>query len=219
METLRIIVADDHPIYRDGVVRTLREAGSIEVVDALADAPCAVASAIEHAPDAILLDVSMPGGGLSAAAEIAARCPAVRIIILTSAEDEETVHQALAKGAAAYVLKGVSGSELVDIVRRVVAGDAYITPSLAAALLKPHSATRGTDEGLLNGLTAREQDILSALSKGASNKEIAAELHMGERTVKHHMTNILSKLHLKNRVEAALFAHKNLDAKESANNP
>ena len=109
------------------------------------------------------------------------------------------------------MLKGVSGSELVEIVHGVAAGESYITPSLAAALLKPNDATTLSNKSLLDELTAREQDILNALSKGSSNKEIAEKLHMAERTVKHHMTNILSKLHLKNRVEAALFAQKNLE--------
>ncbi len=210
MEKIRVIVADDHPIFRDGLVRTLQDAENIEVVEAVADAPTAITSVIEHMPDVILLDVSMPGDGLIAAGEIAACCPVVRIIILTSSEDEETVHQGFAKGASGYVLKGLSGGELVEIINRVTAGDAYITPSLAAALLKPNDASANTNESLLNELTVREQEILSELSKGLSNKDIAEKLHMAERTVKHHMTNILSKLHLKNRVEAALFAQKNL---------
>lgn len=210
MENIRLIVADDHPIFRDGLVRTLQGAKNIEVVDSVADAPTAITSVIEHMPDVILLDVSMPGNGLTAAKEIAACCPAVRIILLTSAEDEETVFQGLANGASGYVLKGVSGSELVEIISRVAAGDAYITPTLAAALLKPHGITANSNESLLNELTGREQEILSELSSGLSNKEIAEKLHLAERTIKHHMTNILSKLHLKNRVEAALFAQKNL---------
>lgn len=210
MENIRVIVADDHPLFRDGVVRTLQNAENIDVVDAVGDTSSAVASVLEHMPDVILLDISMPGDGLVAASEIASCCPVVRIILLTSAEDEETVHKGLSQGASGYVLKGVSGKELIEIVNRVAAGDAYITPSLAAALLKPNKTSDNTNGNLLNELTAREQDILCELSRGLSNKEIADKLHMGERTVKHHMTNILSKLHLKNRVEAALFAQKNL---------
>ena len=193
------------------MVRTLLATEDFEVVDEVADAHAAVASALEHMPDVILLDVSMPGNGLAAAGKIAANCPVVRIILLTASEDEETVHEALSKGASGYVLKGVSGRELTQIVRGVAAGEAYITPSLAAALLQPHDITSSKQASLLTQLTSREQEILAELSKGCSNREIASKLQMAERTVKHHMTNILSKLHLKNRVEAALFAQKNLD--------
>ena len=211
METIRIVVADDHPLFREGVVRTLQAAEHFEVVDEVADAAAAVSSAMEHMPDVILLDVSMPGDGLVAAGEIAVNCPAVRIIMLTVSEDEETVHEAMSKGASGYVLKGVSGRDLTRIVRGVAAGEAYITPSLAAALLQPHDSASNKQASLLNQLTSREQEILAELSHGCSNREIANRLQMAERTVKHHMTNILSKLHLKNRVEAALFAQKNLD--------
>ena len=210
MENIRVIVADDHPIFRDGLVRTLNDSNHIEVVDAVADAPSAISSVIEHMPDLVLLDVSMPGDGLVAAEEISACCPVVRIIILTSSEEVDTVHRGLSKGASGYVLKGVSSIELVNIVTKVAAGESYITPSLAAALLKPNDNTASSNESLLNDLTAREQEILSELSKGLSNMEIAEKLHLAERTIKHHMTNILSKLHLKNRVEAALYAQKNL---------
>ncbi len=211
MDTVRVIIADDHPIFRDGVVRTLQESQTITVVDAVSDAPAALESVTEHMPDVILLDVNMPGDGLTAASKISACCPIVKIIILTSSEDEDTVHKGLSNGASGYVLKGVSGSELIDIVERVADGESYITPSLAAALLRPSNTASASRQSLQNELTAREQDILRQLSSGLSNKQIADNLNMAERTVKHHMTNILSKLHLKNRVEAALFAQKNFN--------
>lgn len=157
MQKIRVIVADDHPIFRDGLVRTLQDSDNIEIVDAVADSPAAISSVIEHMPDVILLDVSMPGDGLVAAEEISNCCPVVKIILLTSAEDEETVHKGLTKGASGYVLKGVSGGELVEIISRVATGESYITPSLAAALLKPGHASDNTNESLLKELTAREQ--------------------------------------------------------------
>lgn len=212
MDKIRVIVADDHPIFREGVVRTLDAMSDFEVVDEAADATDAFEKTKDHLPDVVLLDVSMPGGGITAAGKIASCCPVVKIIVLTASEDEQTVHQALSAGASGYVLKGVSGNELIGIVRGVVAGDPYITPALAAVLLQQGAGKRSPIEhSMVSELTPRERDILSALAGGSSNKEIAARLGMAERTVKHHMTNILSKLQLKNRVEAALFAQKNIN--------
>lgn len=210
MEKIRIVVADDHPLFREGVVKTLQSDELLDVVAEAGDANEAVQQVQEHLPDVVLLDVSMPGSGLNAAREIARSCPVVKIIMLTVSEDENTVHEALGAGASGYVLKGVSGDGLRQIVRNVAAGESYITPALAASLLQA-SVGKQDSAAPLDTLTPRERDILSALAEGASNKDIAAKLFMGERTVKHHMTNILSKLQLKNRVEAALFAQKNID--------
>lgn len=208
-ETISVVLADDHPLFRDGVAKTLANEPDIEVMAQAGDAASAIELTQEYLPDIVLLDVSMPGGGLTAAEQIAKSCPVVRIIMLTVAEDEEIVHKALEIGASGYVLKGVSAPELVSIVRNVSAGEAYITPSLAATLLQSNRQSRQSHDPV-NALTPRESQILAELANGASNKDIAATLHMGERTVKHHMTNILQKLHLKNRVEAALFAQKTL---------
>ena len=214
MDGVRIIVADDHPLFREGVVRTLAAVEDFEVVAEASDRKTVVELAKELLPDVILMDVSMPGGGINAAAEIASACPIVRIVMLTVAEDEDTVHEALGLGASGYVLKGVSGDELVNIVRNVFSGQSYITPSLAATLLQSGSDKTAKKKGILDELTPRERDILAALAEGDSNKEIAAKLFMAERTVKHHMTNILSKLQLKNRVEAALFAQRNIEGEK-----
>ncbi|MGH1462709.1 MAG: response regulator [Neptuniibacter sp.] len=211
MDKIRIIIADDHPLFREGVVKTLSSVTDFEIVAEASDAASAIEISKELLPDIALLDVSMPGGGISAAQEIAGYCPVVKIIMLTVSEDESTVHEALAAGATGYVLKGVSGNDLVGAIRNIFMGESYITPSLAASLLKP--SRQPTQDNSVHELTPREKDILLALSKGASNKEIADKLCMGERTVKHHMTNILAKLQLKNRVEAALFAQKNIDMK------
>jgi two-component system nitrate/nitrite response regulator NarL len=208
-EPITIVVADDHPLFREGVVQTLNAATDLQVIGEAEDATGALALARKLLPEIILLDVSMPGGGLAATREISQACPAVRIIMLTVSEDEDIVHQAFSAGASGYVLKGVGGRELVDILRRVHAGEPYITPSLAASLLQTstHQPEARDD---IDDLTPRERDILNCLAEGMSNKQIASRLHMGERTVKHHMTNILQKLRVKNRVEAALIAQRNL---------
>ena len=207
---ISVVVVDDHPLLREGVVRTLGAEPDIEVADEGASAAEALALAQEHLPDVILLDVSMPGGGLRAAAEISRACPIVRIVMLTVSEDEEDVLDAFKAGASGYVLKGVSGHDLAAIVRDVCTGRNYITPGLAASLLVD-ADRRSRDVQApdpLGSLTVREREILQELSKGASNKAIANTLSLSEKTVKHHMTNILQKLQVRNRVQAALLAQK-----------
>jgi DNA-binding NarL/FixJ family response regulator len=156
----------------------------------------------------MLLDVSMPGGGLDAVRQIAAAFPVVKVVMLTVSEDEDDVTAALRAGARAYVLKGVAARELVRILRAVAAGEVYVTPSLAASLLFELTSGKGGAQAAnpLDDLTERERQILEGVAAGDSNKEIGAKLHLTEKTVKHHMTNILQKLQVRNRVEAALLA-------------
>lgn len=206
-----VVVVDDHPLYREGVAKTLDSDPDITVIAQGADADDALRLAREHLPDVILLDVSMPGDGVRAAQDIAVACPVVKAVMLTVSEDEDVVHKALEAGARGYVLKGVSGPELVTIIRQVYAGDAYITPSLAASLLSASNVRdrrSAEHRSSLEDLTPREREILEELAKGASNKVIADRLSLSEKTVKHHMTNILQKLQVRNRVEAALIAQR-----------
>lgn len=215
MKSISLVVADDHPLFREGVIRTLAVAEDIEVIAEAGNAEEAIVAAREHLPDVVLLDVSMPGSGLKAAEEIARTCPVVNIVMLTVSEDEEVVHKALKAGASGYVLKGVSGPDLIAIIRNVQAGESYITPSLAASLLQSSNREKEA-QNALEELTPREKEILTHLARGSSNKQIASALDIGERTVKHHMTNILQKLHLKNRVEAALFGQKVMPERREA---
>jgi two-component system nitrate/nitrite response regulator NarL len=155
----------------------------------------------------MLLDMNMPGSGLSAVEQIAEVCPAVKVIMLTVREDHDSVTMALKLGARGYILKGVGGSELVAIVRAVHDGGSYVSPSLAAKLLSNFNQPGGkgaAGDDALESLTAREEQILRLVGKGLSNKEIGNALDLKEKTVKHYVTNILQKLHLRNRVEAAV---------------
>lgn len=204
-EKIRVAVVDDHPMLREGVVRTLLDQGDIEVVAEGASADQAVEIAQQLLPDIILLDMNMPGSGLAAIAQIAEVCPAVKVITLTVREDHDAVAAALKLGARGYVLKGVSGSQLVAIVRTVQDGGSYVSPGLAAKLLSDFGASKTpSGENILGTLTAREEQILRLLGQGLSNKEIGTELSLKEKTVKHYVTNILQKLQLRNRVEAAI---------------
>lgn len=205
-DAVHVAVVDDHPLFREGVAHSLRTQPGIAVVAEGATADDALAIAADL-PDVMLLDVSMPGGGIAALGRITAAYPVVKVIMLTVSEDEEDVTAALRSGARGYVLKGVAARELVSIVRSVAAGEVYVTPSLATSLLVELTATAGKSAASpLADLTERERQILELVAGGDSNKEIAADLGLSEKTVKHHMTNILQKLQVRNRVEAALLA-------------
>ncbi len=202
-----LVVVDDHPLYREGVVRTLATEAGFDVVGVGASADEAVSLVAGKTPDIALLDISMPGSGLTAAQRIADAYPAVKIVMLTVSEQDEDVHAALKAGASGYVLKGVGGAELVAVIRQVAGGASYVSPVLAARLLK--QAGQGGETGpagRLDTLTDREREILAHVADGMSNKEVARTLDLQEKTVKHHMTSILKKLQVRNRVEAAILA-------------
>ncbi|MDM9625333.1 response regulator transcription factor [Rhizobium sp. S152] len=206
MKTYRIVVADDHPIYRNGLVRSLEDEPEFEVVGEASTADDAVAAYREHSPDALLLDLSMPGGGHAALATILGDYPDAVVIVLTASEDDDDLFYAVKGGARGYVLKGVDASELVDIVERVIAGESYVSPDLASRILtelKP-AAPRLPADNMLASLTPREEQILALVAEGNSNKEVARRLGLQEKTIKHNMTRILQKLKARNRTEAAM---------------
>ena len=200
-DPIRVGVADDHPMFRAGVVAALREVEDIEVVGEASDATSAVDLAVRELPDVMVLDIAMPGSGLWAAGRIGTSCPATRIVMLTVSEDEDDILTAVKAGAAAYVLKGAGASELIDVIRAVHAGEVYVAPALAWGMLREMSAPRA---GPYDDLTAREREVLELVAEGLSNQEIGERLGLAEKTIKHHMTNILGKLHVRSRVEAAL---------------
>lgn len=204
-DPVRILLADDHPLFRDGVALSLEASPEFLVIAQASSGEEALELARRLQPDLVLLDVGMPGmGGIGAAREIAVSLPAVRIMMLTVAEDRANLLAALKAGAHGYVLKGVSASELRAIARRIADGEAYVTPALAAELLTEFSRPRPADT--LSKLTAREAGILDLLSQGLTNREIGESIHLAEKTVKHHITKILQKLQVRSRTEAALMA-------------
>ena len=213
-DAVRILIADDHPIYRHGVARTLDTAGGLAVVGQASDGEEAVLLSAELGPDLVLLDLSMPGeGGLSALARLIALPQAPRVAVLTASEDEGDLMAALKAGATGYVLKGVGAAELVAIVRDLATGMTYVAPGLARRILlamKGQGAGEAKPANPLDDLTKREEDILKRVAQGMSNKEIGRDLELQEKTVKHYMTSILQKLHLRNRVEAAMLAREHL---------
>jgi DNA-binding NarL/FixJ family response regulator len=212
MDQIRIVIADDHPLYREGVARTLMEDKALIVVGQAQDAGGAVELAARLKPDLLLLDISMPGGGGLAALREAITLPdAPKIAMLTASEEDDQVMQALKAGALGYVLKGVGARELVGIVKDLARGQTYVSPVLAGRLLasmRNGGAARPANP--LADLSKREEDILRLVAEGKSNKEIGLTLDLQEKTVKHYMTSILQKLHLRNRVEAAVLAREHL---------
>lgn len=217
MDKIRIACFDDHPLMLDGLAQTLTSESDFIVVGRGTSAADAVGCARAEKPDVILLDVDMPGGGLNVLRCIADAYPAVKIVMLTVSMDPEHVSRALRSGIHGYVLKGVSGPELIEIVRTIYKGTNYWSPGVAAHLLsslqyKKADADATTDH--FDELTARELQVLELISQGLTNKEIGTELSLTEKTVKHYVTTILQKLHVRNRVEAALLARPRITGKQ-----
>lgn len=204
-ESISVLVVDDHPLFRQGVVHSLGSAADLTVVGEASSGEEALKLARELLPDVVLLDVSMPGwGGLVAAEKISTACPSSAIVMLTVSEDKDKLLAAFKAGARAYVLKGVSAQELANVIRAASRGDVYVSPSLAAEMLV--TLTRAPAPDALQELTEREREILQLIGTGLTNREIGAKVFLSEKTVKHHVTNILQKLQVRSRVEAALFA-------------
>jgi two-component system, NarL family, nitrate/nitrite response regulator NarL len=206
---IRVGIVDDHPLYRDGVIFALESETDMEVVAQGETANDAYQIALDQSPDVLLLDMNMPGGGINAVAKIALRCPSTRALMLTVVDDEDEVRNALRKGARGYLLKGTSSSELANAVRVVNRGQSYVSPSFAAQLIMSRGADDGDTAratGRFPELSEREEQILLLIHRGLSNRLIGDELDLTEKTIKGYVTNIMEKLQVRNRVEAAMMA-------------
>jgi two-component system nitrate/nitrite response regulator NarL len=211
---IRIAVVDDHPLFREGVIHTLAAQEDMTVIGEGSTADDAVELA-NSLPDVMLLDLNLEGDAMKALETIATRNPTVNVLMLTVVADEECVARAMRLGARGYVLKGVSGSELAGTVRTVSQRELYVSPSLTAQVLRrlyTGTSQKALESDRFADLTEREQQILTLVSQALSNKEIAFKINLTEKTVKHHLTSILKKLHAKNRVEAALLASRRAPA-------
>ena len=204
-DSIDILVVDDHPLFRQGVVHSLEMDSGFKVVGETASGEEALGLARSLLPDLVLLDVSMPGwSGIVTAEKIAMACPATAIVMLTGSDDKDKLLAAFKAGARGYVLKGVSAKELAGVVRSAVAGEVYVSPSIAAEMLV--SLTQGKAPDPLQELTPREREILALIGTGLTNREIGEHIFLSEKTIKHYVTNILQKLQVRSRVEAALVA-------------
>lgn len=210
---IRVGIIDKHPLFRDGVVLALNSQLDIEVVGQGESIRDAIEVAQESKPDVLVLDSSTLASSTAAVESILQKHPTIRILIFAVTADEEHVYAALKRGVRGYLLKGTGSAELIQSVRVLNGGQIFISPSLAAKLLMrsgPVIVTEMKSPGQLPHLTPREKQILSILVQGRSNKEIGNKLDLSEKTIKHHLTNILQKLRVRNRVEAALMASNHL---------
>jgi NarL family two-component system response regulator LiaR len=206
-EKIRVIIADDHPVVRQGLRGFLDTIDDLEVVAEAADGDEAVALAREHVPDVILMDLLMPNkNGVEAISEIVDFSPASKVIVLTSYTEDEYLFPAMQAGATGYLVKDTAPEELVSAIRAAARGHATLHPTVAAKLVR--GVGRSEKDKLLGDLSNRELDVIRLVARGMSNREIADELCITEGTVKSHVSNILSKLHLVHRTQAALFALK-----------
>ena len=205
MERVTILVADDHPVVRQGLRTFLATQEDLDVVGEAATCVEAAERAAELRPDVVLLDLVMPGGdGIEAARKIRDASPRSKVIVLTSYPDDATVLPALEAGAAGYLLKDVEPRELADGVRRVHRGESLLHPAVAPRVIR-EAVGPGTASAR-EALTPRELDVLRLLARGLPNKLIARELGIAERTVKTHVSSILAKLDVTDRTQAALYA-------------
>jgi NarL family two-component system response regulator LiaR len=202
---IRVLVADDHAVVRQGLRTFLELQEDIEVVADVADGREALAAVAEHEPDVVLMDLVLPEvDGVEAIRRIVSERPSIRVIALTSFLDDDKLFPAVRAGAAGYLLKDIEPSELVRAIRTVHAGEGLLHPAVAARLME-EVATSGAHEAADN-LTPREREVVGLIARGLSNKRIALELGISEKTVKTHVSSILGKLGLTDRTQVALHA-------------
>ena len=209
---LRILIVDDHAVVRAGLKMVLEQQPDFIVVAEAESGSEAVRQAQTHRPDIVVMDIRMPGGlsGIEACEQINEHVPDSKVIMLTSYAEDELVMDAVRAGAVGYVLKRVGSNDLIDAIRTIGRGDALIDPSMTKALLEEvRQAAQVKEASAFSGLTPQEMRILALMVEGLTNREIAAQLFLGEGTVRNYVGNILSKLQVSNRAEAAVFAVKN----------
>ena len=210
-EVIRVLIVDDHALFRRGLMLVLESEPGIEVVGEAEDGSDALAKAEATAPDVVLMDVRMPKlSGIEATKAVAAALPTSKIIMLTVSDEEDDLYEAIKAGAAGYLLKEISIEEVADAVRAVVQGQTLISPSMASKLITEFQQLSriASDRSQVPApkLTDRELEVLKLVAQGMTNREVADQLYIAENTVKNHVRNILEKLHLHSRMEAVLYA-------------
>jgi DNA-binding NarL/FixJ family response regulator len=206
--TIRVLIADDHAVFREGLRAVLGSEPDMEVAGEAATGNGVVESAAELRPDVILMDIQMPGiNGIEATRRILSANPNIGVVVLTMFEDDDSVFSAMRAGARGYVLKGADPSEILKVLRAVAGGEAYFGPEIARRLVDFFSTPQvASSEEALPELTARERDILSLIAQGYSNANIAARLFVSPNTVRNHITHIFAKLQVTDRAQAIIRA-------------
>jgi DNA-binding NarL/FixJ family response regulator len=220
---IRVLLADDDALVRGGLRALLGAEDDIDVVGEAADGRQAIARARELQPDVVLMDVRMPGvDGVSATREIASWPGRPRVLVLTTFDLDEVVDDALNAGADGFLLKRATPEQLIDGIRTIVAGDALVAPAVTRRLLARHAGRRPPDRdrlALAAQLTEREAEVLRALAEGLSNTEIAARIWVSPETVKTHVKSILTKLEVRDRTQAVVWAYRTGFAEATASEP
>ncbi len=209
VETIRVLIVDDHDLFRTGLRNLLEEQG-VHVLGEAASGTDAVRSVRENAPDVVVMDLNMPGmGGVDATRHIASIAPLTRVVVLTISDEDADVMDAILAGACGYLLKDASIDELMAGIRAAARGESLISPGIAAKVLQRVRATSAQPEiaeAIRSELSDREIEVLKLIANGKDNAVIAAELHISPKTVKNHISNILMKLQIDNRIQAAVYA-------------
>jgi two-component system response regulator DevR len=206
---IRVFLLDDHEVVRRGLVALLEATGEIEVVGESGSALEAARRIPAFRPDVAVLDARLPdGSGIDVCREVRSADPGIKALILTSYQDDEALFSAIMAGAAGYVLKQIKGTDLVDAIRRVAAGQSLLDPAVTQQVLERirHGADSEPEE--LKGLTAQERRILELIAEGMTNRQIGEELFLAEKTVKNYVSSLLAKLGLERRTQAAILATK-----------
>jgi DNA-binding NarL/FixJ family response regulator len=199
--SIRVLLCDDHAVVREGLARLLESTDGIHVAGTAADGVEAVAAAVELRPDVILMDLQMPNlDGVGATRRISSEAPEAQVVVLTSFSDNTRIHDALDAGARGYLLKDAEAPEVVRAIRAAARGEAPLDPRVARAVL-----ARGTTPAM-DGMTAREREVLGLLGTGLANKAIARKLGISEATVKAHLTRIFRQIGVTDRTQAAIWA-------------
>lgn len=206
-EPITVLVVDDHPMVRRGVRDFLATQADIAVVAETGTGPDALAAAAAHAPDVALVDLVMPGmHGVEVIRQLTAVSPRTRVVVLTSYHDDRHVFPALQAGALSYLLKDTGSGQLADAVRKAAAGEAVLHPRVASRVIAELQGRRGAEPNWFRELSDRELEVLRLIADGRSNTEIAGHLFISEKTVKSHVSNVLAKLHVADRTQAAVYA-------------
>ncbi len=206
-DKITVLLVDDHKVVRQGVRAFLQAQSDIEVVGEAGSGETAVTLAAEHAPDVVLMDLVMPGmDGVEATRQVKTQSPRTQIIMLTSYHQDEHIFPAIRAGALSYLLKDIEPAALADAVRQAAQGEAVLHPRVAARVVQELHGSRQEAVNVFTELSERELEVLRLIADGANNSSIAGQLVISEKTVKSHVSNILSKLHLADRTQAAVLA-------------